>query len=482
MTIFNRFILALLGLFIAHASSAENVDLATVPARDSVELTIYNSEDLTLVRETRLLSFRKGENSLQFSWANTRIDPTSVTLKFAAANRQPGQRLSLAHTRFPHASNEVVYWSVESEFDGEAMVEISYFTSGITWKAEYDAIASEDESDVALTGYVRVENNSGEDYEDAKVRLVVGEINLVERIAALLGIRGTEYEIRQKMERKRLIEEERRQHARRAMMDAVSAYEAMPAAAPQKAKQILKQGQSEYFIYTVDGRETLNDRSAKRLRSFRAESAKLKVEYRLWPERYGAALNRLYLTRNDAASGLGETPLPNGLLRVFKQTESGDLRYLAKQTLKYVPIGDQIEMLLGEDPELILSTKTVRHWRDRIFVKYGRADVLQRVDQPRDRRRLKVDHNARVVGWDRHSETLERIKNVGQRAAHVSLRRRFSGDVLIDSERALKKHDNHSVQIDIDVPAGGEIDWVYTLTSREGKNQKQQSLEITRRR
>ena len=30
---------------------AENVDLSTVPARDSVQLTIYNTEDLTLVRE-----------------------------------------------------------------------------------------------------------------------------------------------------------------------------------------------------------------------------------------------------------------------------------------------------------------------------------------------------------------------------------------------------------------------------------------------
>ena len=32
---------------------AENVDLSTVPSRDTVQLTIYNSEDLTLVRETR---------------------------------------------------------------------------------------------------------------------------------------------------------------------------------------------------------------------------------------------------------------------------------------------------------------------------------------------------------------------------------------------------------------------------------------------
>ena len=53
---------------------ARNVDLSTVPGRSTVQLTIYNSEDLTLVRETRTVSFKKGANPLQFSWANTLID------------------------------------------------------------------------------------------------------------------------------------------------------------------------------------------------------------------------------------------------------------------------------------------------------------------------------------------------------------------------------------------------------------------------
>ena len=69
---------------------ASNVDLSTVPQRDTVQLTIYNSEDLTLVRETRKVTFKKGVNPLQFSWANTLIDPTSVELKFLTQRRQAG--------------------------------------------------------------------------------------------------------------------------------------------------------------------------------------------------------------------------------------------------------------------------------------------------------------------------------------------------------------------------------------------------------
>src|SRR3954451_7986175 len=57
------------------------INVVTLPGRDSVQLTIYNSVDLTLVRETRLLTFRKGLNRLEFSWANTLIDPTSVEFR-----------------------------------------------------------------------------------------------------------------------------------------------------------------------------------------------------------------------------------------------------------------------------------------------------------------------------------------------------------------------------------------------------------------
>ena len=166
------------------AARAENVDLSTVPARDTVQLTIYNSEDLTLVRETREVTFKPGANPLQFSWANTLIDPTSVELRFLTH----GEKLTVLDTTFPHAKPQMLYWNVQSELDGEATIEITYFTSGISWSADYIGIADADESQLGLEGFVRVNNHSGEEYENAQVRLVVGRINLVEKIAALAQV------------------------------------------------------------------------------------------------------------------------------------------------------------------------------------------------------------------------------------------------------------------------------------------------------
>src|SRR4030042_1762751 len=52
---------------------ASAIELVVLPRRENVQLTIYNSADLKLVRERRNFSLKKGWNWLQFMWANTFI-------------------------------------------------------------------------------------------------------------------------------------------------------------------------------------------------------------------------------------------------------------------------------------------------------------------------------------------------------------------------------------------------------------------------
>src|SRR5205807_10463974 len=119
----SRFITLLLISLLTSTLSARNVDLSTVPRRDTVSLTIYNSEDLTLVRETRTVTFKKGANPLQFSWAQTRIDPTSVQIRFLTS----ADKLDVLDTTFPHDKPQQLFWNVQSEIDGEAKIQITYF-------------------------------------------------------------------------------------------------------------------------------------------------------------------------------------------------------------------------------------------------------------------------------------------------------------------------------------------------------------------
>ncbi|MCU0614784.1 MAG: hypothetical protein MUD09_06825, partial [Desulfobacterales bacterium] len=143
------------------------IDLVTLPERDTVQLTIYNSADLTLVRESRMLTLKEGLNQLQFSWENTLIDPTSLEM---LPKTQAGQ-IDISSLTFPPRANNLGIFKIDSRISGKAPVEITYLTSGLSWRAFYIGTLSTDETSMRLEGYVRVSNNSGEDYDNAQTRL-----------------------------------------------------------------------------------------------------------------------------------------------------------------------------------------------------------------------------------------------------------------------------------------------------------------------
>jgi hypothetical protein len=448
---------------------AQNVDLSTVPARDSVQLTIYNSEDITLVRETRVVTFKRGANPLQFSWANTLIDPSSVELKFLTHAAE----LEVLDTTFPHDKPQMLYWNVESEFDGEATIQITYFTSGITWSADYVAIAAADEGTMKIDGFVRVTNNSGEDYEGAQVRLVVGTINLVEKIAQLAQIPMNDVG---KMEADR--RRELSSTAARSFMDRAGGFGGgdAPAAAamPAEEKEVIKEGLSEYFIYTVEGTETIPNGWSKRMRSFDAEEVPLKVQYRYRPQEYGDQLVRMYLMTNDEESKLGDTPLPDGVVRIFRDNGRDGLSFLAAQTIKYIPIGDKIELNLGVDPEVIFELVKLRASRDAVWLQINGVDRYMQVD--RDGTVNEVD--ASVVGWDDHAVYSQRIRNYTLRDINVEIRRSFDGHVTFRSQLEPKQHDYRTAEFSSQVAAGEQADLLFEVVQRQGYNAKQNNVTL----
>src|SRR5437867_2971406 len=127
--------------FVLTTTNYARINVVTLPGRDTVQLTIYNSADLTLVKETRTLTFRKGMNKLEFSWANTLIDPTSVDFRALTHADQ----VEVLDVSFPARVTNTLEWRIHSEVAGEVQVEIRYFTSGITWAADYVAEANKPE-------------------------------------------------------------------------------------------------------------------------------------------------------------------------------------------------------------------------------------------------------------------------------------------------------------------------------------------------
>ena len=462
-------------MVLAGVALGRNVDLSTVPQRNTVQLTIYNSEDLTLVRETRVVTFKKGNNPLQFSWANTLIDPSSVELKFL----KKAEQLAVLDTTFPHDKPQMLYWNVKSDFDGEATIQISYFTSGITWSADYTLITDSEEKTAGLDGFIRVYNNSGEEYEDAQVRLVVGKVNLVEKIARLAQITYADAE-------QGLKDGKLREWKKDAMEKMVEASDSLmntagptgsPSPVVMKPKEVIKEGLSEYFIFAIEGTETIKNGWSKQMRASEAASVPFTIQYRYRPSEYGDQLVRMYLLTNDVPSKLGTSPLPDGTYRVFRQNGRGGLSYLTQQTLKYIPVGDKIELNLGNDPEVVFELIKQKSYRDNIWMRWNGGRITQRVDDGA----VKVAVNATVVGWYDHTVYAQRIRNYTPKAINVEVRRTYGGDVAFKGELpGLKLFDYQTPEFTVDVPASAKQDFGFEIITRQGTLSKQNRVELVK--
>jgi len=324
---------------------ASAIELVVLPRRDSVQITIYNSADLTLVRERRNLTLKRGWNWLQFMWANTLIDPTSLSLE----PLQEADKIDVQQLVFPARLRELGRWLIRSETSGRVPFEITYFTSGLPWRAFYMGTLSQDEKTMRLDGYVRVGNNSGEDYENAQTRLIVGKVHILDQIAELakrphpygrpvrFGVRG---EPGAAFGRYRGLAEK----------EGAAEYHAWYAdgLGELRPKEIRKEGLSEYFLYTIEGTETIPDKWGKRLLSFEAEDIAVKSLYKYDEERWGDQTIRFVSFANDEEHKLGETPIPNGTVRIYSQADQqGYLSYVGGTDIKYIPVDEEVELNLG---------------------------------------------------------------------------------------------------------------------------------------
>ena len=433
----------------AAAARAANVDLVTLPNRQSVQLTIYNSEDITLVKETRYLSLKKGSNKLQFSWANTLIDPTSVELRAL----EHAAEVEIVDTVFPGQKPQHLIWNIESKYEGQAKVEVSYFTSGLTWQMDYVATCNPGETAMKFRGYVRVYNRSGEGYENAEIRLIVGTINLVEKIADLARRRGIPTPEEKSAEHGRL----GKLALQQALFEATNG-DVNGRARPgeTRPKRIIKEGLSEYFMFSVEGTETIPNGWSKRMRAVKADGVKFDIVYRMRTYQYGPRPVRFFIWRNDDEHKLGDSPLPNGLVRVFRENDSGGLSYLGEKLLRYVPIKAEIEVNLGPDDLVVYETRKTQV----------------------ERFNFQFTKQNNVCGWDEKQKWIHLIRNYRDKPIAFELRLMIGGDVEYTSEVKTTLFDYRTTETKLSVAARAKREYPCTVLIHHGSNAKQNRIQL----
>jgi len=70
--------------------------------------------------------------------------------------------------------------------------------------------------------------------------------------------------------------------------------------------------------------------------------------YKFERERYGKSVVRFLSFKNDEEHNLGQTPIPGGLLKVYRDVgDKGHLSYTGQSSFKYIPVDEDVELNLG---------------------------------------------------------------------------------------------------------------------------------------
>lgn len=140
------------------------VKLITLPVRQRVEIQLDHPQ-ATLVEEERIVPLVAGVNQVDFSWANTQIDPD--TILFRVLPRPDGDAkpldVKVLSVSYPPNENSLV-WQVASNGSGSARVRISYLLGNLTKSFNYRAVATNDERTLVLSQYIRLQNFANEEF------------------------------------------------------------------------------------------------------------------------------------------------------------------------------------------------------------------------------------------------------------------------------------------------------------------------------
>jgi hypothetical protein len=223
------------------------------------------------------------------------------------------------------------------------------------------------------------------------------------------------------------------------------------AAMPDRPKEVVKEGLSEYFLYTIGGTETIPTGWSKRLQSFDVNSIPVINLYKYEQERYGPGVVRFLSFKNDTEHKLGQTPIPDGMLRVYRNVdERKHLSYEGQSAFKYIPVNAEVELNLGTVQDVVVEAKLMDYKMDN----------------------FRRDNKGNIAGWDEIRTFKVEVRNTRDVAVKLEIRRNFDWPAW-DIQRsgqldAYEKVNLNTVKFTLQLEPRSKKTFEYTLTSYRG--------------
>ncbi len=230
-------------------------------------------------------------------------------------------------------SQPTLVWTLDNRGADSQRVEASYLTNNMNWSADYVLNVSRDEKTADLDGWVTLVNNSGAAYDNAKLQLVAGDV-----------------------------------HRTNQLRDYVTKSMAVNEAVAAPAPQFQQEGFSEYHLYTLQRRTSIQNNETKQISLLNGTNIPvekyLQVEgepyYYRNPQGIGNAIPQpvkvFYRFKNDAKSGLG-MPLPAGTVRVYQADSQGGTQFAGEDTINHTPKDEMLRIYVGNAFDVVCERK-----------------------------------------------------------------------------------------------------------------------------
>lgn len=234
-------------------------------------------------------------------------------------------------------------WKLASDRGGEREVEVEYLTGGLSWHAEYVAVADEPNESVRFAGWVSVENRSGAAYPGAKLKLVAGDV-------------GRAPEPREMMMR----------------ADAFGA---------KGAPEVEERALFEYHLYEIMRPTTIRENQVKQISFVPGAVVPVVKEYVLDARRGEEKVAVFFELKNEKSSGLG-IALPAGKVRMFQDDGRGGSEFIGEDRIDHTPKDEEVRLRVGYAFDIVAERKVAdeRRISDRVRTRTVEIELRNRKD------------------------------------------------------------------------------------------------------
>jgi hypothetical protein len=221
-------------------------------------------------------------------------------------------------------------WILFSRQPAKFDAELSYVSGGLSWTADYNIVAPETGDTLDLVGWVTLDNQSGKQFDHARIKLMAGDVNKVQQPQPMAAFSaGANY------------------------LNA------------EVSPKVTEHAFEDYHLYALPQPTTLHDRETKQVEFLRANSIQSKRLYIYdgvmvnsgynygdvrQNQQYGTQSNpHVWIMRefaNTEANHLG-VPLPKGRVRFYRSDRDGQVEFTGENTIDHTPKDETIRIYTG---------------------------------------------------------------------------------------------------------------------------------------